>query len=307
MRAAAEAVVELLVRAHGERRRLLVVERAAGLVLAPGALQLHAAADHLDDVGAGDQLVDEVLGDAAGHGRIADCGWRIADSGAAAAASARCAGGAFARRRRESLRSGRGGGRAFRVRPGSRRKMLAGTDPDRTLDTRRLSEFSPRRENSHGARSVRRTPPHHRGAVESWVQRQPPRSTAAGSGPLLAHLSGYVRRASDRRAGRRRHLPAPPLLADQSLRRVPRGGFGVLFRRAFFFASRNRTPKPAPPPRPTAERGEQRERRENCGKSSRSRAIAQRAAGSGGESGLDAGAHRAHVGAPGGLGLHRAP
>src|SRR5205085_2867926 len=62
--AAAEAVVELLVRAHRERGGLLVVERAAGLVFAPGLLQRHAGADDLHDVGAGDQLVDEVLGDA---------------------------------------------------------------------------------------------------------------------------------------------------------------------------------------------------------------------------------------------------
>ena len=45
VRAAAEAVVELFVRAHPERRRLLVVERAAGLPLAPGLLQLDARAD----------------------------------------------------------------------------------------------------------------------------------------------------------------------------------------------------------------------------------------------------------------------
>ena len=62
--AAAEAVIELLVGAHPEGGGLLVVERAAGLVLATGLLQLHACADHLHDVGAGDQLVDEVLGDA---------------------------------------------------------------------------------------------------------------------------------------------------------------------------------------------------------------------------------------------------
>ena len=67
MRAAAEAVVELLVRAHPERRRLLVVERAAGLALAAGFLELHAAADQLHDVGARDQLVDEGLRDPAGH------------------------------------------------------------------------------------------------------------------------------------------------------------------------------------------------------------------------------------------------
>ena len=65
VRAAAEAVIELLVRAHPERRRLLVVERAAGLELAARLLQLHARADDLHDVRAGDQLVDEVLGDAA--------------------------------------------------------------------------------------------------------------------------------------------------------------------------------------------------------------------------------------------------
>ena len=68
MRAAAEAVVELLVGAHPERRRLLVVERAAGFALAAGLLELHAAADQLHDVGACDQLVDEGLRDAAGHG-----------------------------------------------------------------------------------------------------------------------------------------------------------------------------------------------------------------------------------------------
>ena len=62
--ATAEAVIELLVGAHPEGGGLLVVERAAGLVLATGFLQLHACADHLHDVGAGDQLIDEVLGDA---------------------------------------------------------------------------------------------------------------------------------------------------------------------------------------------------------------------------------------------------
>ena len=64
VRAAAEAVIELLVGAHPEGGGLLVVERAAGAVLAAGLLQRHAPADDLHDVGAGDQLVDEVLGDA---------------------------------------------------------------------------------------------------------------------------------------------------------------------------------------------------------------------------------------------------
>jgi hypothetical protein len=45
-------------------------------------------------------------------------------------------------------------GRDFRVCPGSRRKMLAGTDPETPLDRRRLSEFLAEPKNSHGACSV---------------------------------------------------------------------------------------------------------------------------------------------------------
>ena len=45
MRAAAEAMVEALVVVDGEARRLLVVERAARLPLAPGADQLHRRRD----------------------------------------------------------------------------------------------------------------------------------------------------------------------------------------------------------------------------------------------------------------------
>ena len=67
MHAAAEAVIKLLVGADPERSCLLVVERAAGLVFAPGALQWHAAADDLHDIGAGDQLVDEGLRNPTGH------------------------------------------------------------------------------------------------------------------------------------------------------------------------------------------------------------------------------------------------
>src|SRR6185312_5931447 len=63
VRAAAEAVIELLLRAHPEGGGLLVVEGTAGLVLAARFLQLHARADDLHDVRAGDQLVDEALGD----------------------------------------------------------------------------------------------------------------------------------------------------------------------------------------------------------------------------------------------------
>jgi hypothetical protein len=64
---AAEAVEELFVGADPERGCLLVVEWTAGLEFAPGFLQRDAFADQLDDVCTTDQLIDEVLGDAAGH------------------------------------------------------------------------------------------------------------------------------------------------------------------------------------------------------------------------------------------------
>ena len=68
VRAAAEAVIELLGRRHREDGRALVVERAARRVFLALALQRHARADHLDDVGAREQVVDEGVGDA-GHAR----------------------------------------------------------------------------------------------------------------------------------------------------------------------------------------------------------------------------------------------
>ena len=71
VRAAAEAVIELLVRHDREGRRFLAVKRAAGLEFLALLFQRHAAADQLDDVGAGDQLVDEVLWNASGHDSVA--------------------------------------------------------------------------------------------------------------------------------------------------------------------------------------------------------------------------------------------
>ncbi|MCY1512266.1 hypothetical protein D9M68_467200 [compost metagenome] len=66
--AAAEAVIELLVRADAEGWRLFVMEGAACGVVLAGLFQLHARADHFDYVGAVQQVVDEALGDEAGHG-----------------------------------------------------------------------------------------------------------------------------------------------------------------------------------------------------------------------------------------------
>src|SRR5690606_15936840 len=61
---APEAVVELLGRRHGEAGRTLVVERAARRVLLALPLERHARIDHFDDVGAGQQVVDEGIRDA---------------------------------------------------------------------------------------------------------------------------------------------------------------------------------------------------------------------------------------------------
>jgi hypothetical protein len=67
--------------------------------------------------------------------------------------------------------------------------MLAGTDPQSPLDTRRLSKFSPKPENLHGARSVRRTPPHHRGGVKP------------GSTPITANHRSRIRAAPGELSG----------------------------------------------------------------------------------------------------------
>ena len=59
VRAAAEAMVEALVVVDGEAGRLLVVERAAGLPLAPGADQLHRRRDHGGKDRSSAKLVEE--------------------------------------------------------------------------------------------------------------------------------------------------------------------------------------------------------------------------------------------------------
>ena len=65
--AAAEAVVELLAGADGEGWRFLVMERAAGLVLAAGLFQRHPGVDDIHDINAVEEFIDETLRDAAGH------------------------------------------------------------------------------------------------------------------------------------------------------------------------------------------------------------------------------------------------
>ena len=63
VRAAAEAVIELLGRADREGGGFFAVEGAAGLVILPGFFQRHAPVDDVDDVDAGEQGVDEIARD----------------------------------------------------------------------------------------------------------------------------------------------------------------------------------------------------------------------------------------------------
>src|SRR5690606_16857010 len=67
VRAAAEAVVETLLRADREGGGLFGVERAARLVFPTGARQGHARAHDLHDVRALNQVVQKVLGYPAAH------------------------------------------------------------------------------------------------------------------------------------------------------------------------------------------------------------------------------------------------
>jgi hypothetical protein len=58
MRAAPEAMIEMLVVVDREARRLLIVEGTAGLPFAPGADQLHAGSDDGTEHGSGAQFVE---------------------------------------------------------------------------------------------------------------------------------------------------------------------------------------------------------------------------------------------------------
>ena len=86
MRTAAEAVIELLARAYGKRRRFFAVERTeAEKILA--AFLSYRAADDVDDVDAGEQVLNEALRN---HG----CDESVRISFAAACAAVRDAGAA---------------------------------------------------------------------------------------------------------------------------------------------------------------------------------------------------------------------
>ena len=88
VRAAAEAVIELLLRADGERRRFFFVKRAAAGQLAAAAAQRHARADDLGDVGARQNGVDEVFGYPAAHVAHDSAGGRAGKGGLPAVTAA---------------------------------------------------------------------------------------------------------------------------------------------------------------------------------------------------------------------------
>ena len=61
MGATSKAVVKLLGRTHGKGRRFFAVKRAEPQEISARALELHVTPHHVDDVDAGEQLLDEVL------------------------------------------------------------------------------------------------------------------------------------------------------------------------------------------------------------------------------------------------------
>ncbi|MOA24092.1 hypothetical protein D3C78_1447540 [compost metagenome] len=69
-RAAAKAVIELLVGADAEGRGFFLVERAAGREVLASFFQLHTRTHHIDDVGTVKQVVDKTLGNQPGHGTL---------------------------------------------------------------------------------------------------------------------------------------------------------------------------------------------------------------------------------------------
>ena len=142
--------------------------------------------------------------------------------------------------------------------------MLAESGPESPLDTRRLSDFSPRRENSHGASCVGRIQPHpcsqpptaHRRLQTSGRARRPLRNpTTATSCGRTRPLFAICPPACAVRLIGERWWPAFPRHRSSPLSRsgaVEGTTFGSCSGEHVFFASRGRTRKPSrPPPSPS--------------------------------------------------------
>ena len=67
VRAATKAVIELLGRAHRERGRALVMERATRTPVAASFFHHHALPDHVDDIDASQQVIKKRVGNTAAH------------------------------------------------------------------------------------------------------------------------------------------------------------------------------------------------------------------------------------------------
>ena len=68
VRAAAEAVIKLLLLADGERRCLFLVKWAQRLMVASHFAQWQALVNDVNDVEPAEELLNKFLGDLAGHG-----------------------------------------------------------------------------------------------------------------------------------------------------------------------------------------------------------------------------------------------
>ena len=69
VRAAAEAVIKLLLLADCKRGRLFLMERATGQVIFARFFQRHAGVNDIHDIHPVEEFIDKMLGDPAGHGR----------------------------------------------------------------------------------------------------------------------------------------------------------------------------------------------------------------------------------------------
>src|SRR5690606_24742697 len=70
VRATTKTMIKLLGRTDIKRRGFFIMERATGTVLPAFFLQRHARVNHLDDIGARQQLVNEMLRNAAHANRL---------------------------------------------------------------------------------------------------------------------------------------------------------------------------------------------------------------------------------------------
>ena len=67
MRATPKAVIKLFFTVYGERGGFFVMERSARVIIFALLFQLYPRVDEIDDVGSGEQVIDENAWDSSGH------------------------------------------------------------------------------------------------------------------------------------------------------------------------------------------------------------------------------------------------